>query len=165
VPNHPDTPQSEELRTYLRELREHGEAIRSATHRPDCRWQQTTPGQCEYRQTHHYCPHAEHACTCLSPPDTPAPAEGLTLDDVVSALLAEARHFEQSDGAFDGEAARHFRGLAIALKAHMATLQRLRAEHVTALEALVAKHPKAYLSAEAVAVLRSLTPATAGGGR
>lgn len=29
-----------------------------------CRWSVTTPEQCEYRQTHHYCPHPEHSCDC-----------------------------------------------------------------------------------------------------
>ena len=29
--------------------------------------------ECEYRGTHHYCPHPEHACTCL-PADAPPPA-------------------------------------------------------------------------------------------
>jgi hypothetical protein len=34
-------------------------------HAPECAWEQTTPADCQYRQTHYYCPHPEHACTCL----------------------------------------------------------------------------------------------------
>jgi hypothetical protein len=37
-------------------------------HSKDCRWQITTLEQCEYRDTHHYCPHPEHACTCPAVP-------------------------------------------------------------------------------------------------
>lgn len=33
-------------------------------HHPGCRWERTTPAECEYRDTHHYCPHPEHACDC-----------------------------------------------------------------------------------------------------
>lgn len=33
-------------------------------HAVDCVWELTTSAQCEYRDTHHYCPHSEHACTC-----------------------------------------------------------------------------------------------------
>lgn len=33
-------------------------------HTADCRWQLTTEQECEYRATHYYCPHPEHACTC-----------------------------------------------------------------------------------------------------
>jgi hypothetical protein len=33
-------------------------------HKPTCRWILTTNVECEYRQTHHYCPHPEHACDC-----------------------------------------------------------------------------------------------------
>lgn len=33
-------------------------------HVPECRWEQTTNDECEYRASHCYCPHAEHACTC-----------------------------------------------------------------------------------------------------
>ncbi len=29
-----------------------------------CNWEKTTVEQCEYRNTHHYCPHKEHACDC-----------------------------------------------------------------------------------------------------
>lgn len=34
------------------------------THQASCNWAKTTPEECEYRNTHHYCPHDEHACTC-----------------------------------------------------------------------------------------------------
>lgn len=37
------------------------------THRPDCRWERTTSANCAFRETHEYCPHPHHACTC--PPD------------------------------------------------------------------------------------------------
>ena len=53
-------------------------------HRADCRWELTTPAECEYRQTHHYCPHREHACTC--PPEAP-----MTPDDIEDAVLDMAR--------------------------------------------------------------------------
>lgn len=33
-------------------------------HTPECRWECTTEYECEYRATHHYCPHPEHACDC-----------------------------------------------------------------------------------------------------
>lgn len=33
-------------------------------HTTECRWILTTNVECEYRQTHHYCPHPEHACDC-----------------------------------------------------------------------------------------------------
>ena len=33
-------------------------------HARTCRWQRTTDAECEYRATHHYCPHPEHACNC-----------------------------------------------------------------------------------------------------
>lgn len=36
-------------------------------HDKDCRWERTTSAQCEYRDTHHYCPHPEHACNCAAP--------------------------------------------------------------------------------------------------
>ncbi len=52
-------------------------------HRPDCRWEQTTSDECQYRDTHHYCPHPEHACTCppiprFSPNVLPHPADNWT---------------------------------------------------------------------------------------
>lgn len=33
-------------------------------HTTGCRWILTTNVECEYRSTHHYCPHPEHACDC-----------------------------------------------------------------------------------------------------
>ncbi len=30
-------------------------------HDKDCAWEKA---DCEYKATHHYCPHPEHACTC-----------------------------------------------------------------------------------------------------
>jgi len=30
-------------------------------HTKDCAWEKA---DCEYKATHHYCPHPEHACTC-----------------------------------------------------------------------------------------------------
>lgn len=38
-----------------------------AGHDPDCRWVRTTVDECEYRETHYYCPHVEHACNCSRP--------------------------------------------------------------------------------------------------
>lgn len=62
-----------------------------ARHVPDCAWQRTTSAECEYRATHHYCPHPEHACTC--PPRTKPFVEHLdermiSADDVLGFLLA-----------------------------------------------------------------------------
>lgn len=37
-------------------------------HTADCRWEKTTAAECEYRETHYYCPHREHECTCPPPP-------------------------------------------------------------------------------------------------
>lgn len=40
------------------------------THDKDCAWEKA---DCEYKETHEYCPHPEHACTCtpkeISPED------------------------------------------------------------------------------------------------
>lgn len=33
-------------------------------HAPDCRWERLTSAECAYRDTHYFCPHPEHACTC-----------------------------------------------------------------------------------------------------
>ena len=30
-------------------------------HKKNCRWEQSN---CEYKETHHYCPHPQHACNC-----------------------------------------------------------------------------------------------------
>jgi hypothetical protein len=51
----------------------------TTTHHPDCRWERAT---CEYRETHHYCPHPEHSCNCRElRTDTPArPDAGTTLE-------------------------------------------------------------------------------------
>lgn len=39
-------------------------AAEAIAHAPECRWRRTTTAECEYRDTHHYCPHPEHACDC-----------------------------------------------------------------------------------------------------
>lgn len=53
-------PSSESLKT--------SELNAAPVHQPTCQWQQTAAEQCAYRQTHYYCPHPEHACSCeLSP--------------------------------------------------------------------------------------------------
>lgn len=36
------------------------------THQNSCRWEKTTNAECEYRDTHHYCPHPEHECDCTT---------------------------------------------------------------------------------------------------
>lgn len=36
-------------------------------HTKDCRWERTISAECVYRDTHHYCPHPEHACDCRKP--------------------------------------------------------------------------------------------------
>jgi hypothetical protein len=33
-------------------------------HDPECQWEKTSPADCAFRETHEYCPHPEHACTC-----------------------------------------------------------------------------------------------------
>lgn len=33
-------------------------------HTLNCRWEKTQPEESWYRETHHYCPHPEHACDC-----------------------------------------------------------------------------------------------------
>lgn len=38
-------------------------------HQPSCRWARA---ECEYKATHHYCPHPEHACDC-EPTEEPTP--------------------------------------------------------------------------------------------
>jgi hypothetical protein len=43
------------------------EAEKDSRHRPDCTWEKTLPGECEYRLSHHYCPHPEHRCSCPKP--------------------------------------------------------------------------------------------------
>jgi hypothetical protein len=43
--------------------------VRTDGHLPECRWHKTTPKECEYRDTHNYCPHLEHACDCPPLPD------------------------------------------------------------------------------------------------
>ena len=35
-------------------------------HQPICKWEMTTSEQCEYKDTHHYCQHKEHECTCVA---------------------------------------------------------------------------------------------------
>ena len=55
-------------------------------HTPDCRWERTTEAECEYRATHHYCPHPEHACNCAAsetpvdvPKDLPTRAQAIAI--------------------------------------------------------------------------------------
>lgn len=43
-------------------------------HGDDCTWRRTTSAECEYRDTHNYCPHPEHACSC--PPSSAAQHNG-----------------------------------------------------------------------------------------
>ncbi len=33
-------------------------------HDKDCQWEKTTIKECEFRETHNYCPHAYHKCNC-----------------------------------------------------------------------------------------------------
>jgi len=44
-------------------------------HDKDCAWELA---DCEYKETHHYCPHPEHACTC--------PPKEISLEDQVAVL-------------------------------------------------------------------------------
>ncbi len=43
-------------------------------HKPECQWEKTKSTECEYRETHHYCPHKEHSCTCEQEQNTEVPA-------------------------------------------------------------------------------------------
>ena len=68
-------------------------------HGADCAWERTTNVECEYKATHYYCPHPEHACTCpqvsgvLSDNPTMEEAEaylrarGVQLEDVADAFI------------------------------------------------------------------------------
>lgn len=44
-------------------------------HKPECRWEKTTSAECEYRDTHYFCPHdghhgmPDHSCNCASIPE------------------------------------------------------------------------------------------------
>lgn len=60
-------------------------------HNVNCRWQRVTSAECAFRDTHNYCPHPEHACTC--PPRTKSLEQHLdermiTANDVLGFLLA-----------------------------------------------------------------------------
>ncbi len=62
-------------------------------HTKDCAWEKA---DCEYKATHHYCPHPEHACTC--PPKKPLnerldergfkPVKSATMHNLVAERLA-----------------------------------------------------------------------------
>jgi hypothetical protein len=56
------------------------------THVPECAWERTTLDACVYRQTHNYCPHPEHACTCPPQPGM----RTIELNDDEARLLLEA---------------------------------------------------------------------------
>lgn len=61
------------------------------THDVNCRWRRTASTECAYRDTHNYCPHPEHACTCA--PRTKSLEQHLdermiTANDVLGFLLA-----------------------------------------------------------------------------
>jgi len=46
-------------------------------HAKDCRWTKTSEAECEFKETHHYCPHEEHSCDCYTKTETvsiPEPA-------------------------------------------------------------------------------------------
>ena len=49
-----------------------------------CRWQETKESECEYRKTHEYCPHPNHACDCQDSP--PAPEARVDWDKVVDGI-------------------------------------------------------------------------------
>lgn len=74
-------------------------------HYPGCQWQRTTTAECEYRTTHHYCPHPAHACSC---PTERRPA----WEDVKRALGEEARRCANTHGSSvymdEGSAQRSF---------------------------------------------------------
>jgi hypothetical protein len=78
----------------------------TTTHVADCRWERTTAVECEYKETHHYCPHPEHACSC---PQSDPPADHRCTDlcsDVwplrcvrPSGHVGRHEAFRESDGA------------------------------------------------------------------
>lgn len=63
------------------------------THQPNCAWEQTTSAECDYRETHYYCPHLEHTCTCPATAPTtrttPSAETVFTLDQLTEALNQE----------------------------------------------------------------------------
>lgn len=61
----------------------------NARHRANCRWEITTNEECEYRETHHYCPHEEHACDCEPVNSTKAEAilDAIRQTDVGSDII------------------------------------------------------------------------------
>ena len=75
-------------------------------HDPDCRW---TLAECDYKATHYYCPHPEHACNCAAPDRIPTSDLVVRLRKLVAgcvvpefqaklaATLAELEAWEQSD--------------------------------------------------------------------
>lgn len=76
----------------------------SETHNANCRWRRTTSAECAYRNTHHYCPHPEHACTC--PPRTKPYEQHLdermiSANDVLGFLLAAIEE-DEADATNDG---------------------------------------------------------------
>ena len=60
------------------------------THNPDCQWERTTTEQCQYRATHHFCPHPEHACNCTPSLDErdAVKAAATALEQAIEALWA-----------------------------------------------------------------------------
>lgn len=68
-------------------------------HGADCAWERTTSAECEYKDTHNYCPHPEHACTCpqisndisdnptLEEAEAYLRANGVTLEDAANAFI------------------------------------------------------------------------------
>jgi len=65
-------------------------------HQPTCQWEKTTTAECEYRATHHYCPHPEHACTC-------APARSPDADALATRKPSLHEHDEADAKWFESE--------------------------------------------------------------
>ena len=61
-------------------------------HTEACRWHQTTPVDCEYRTTHHYCPHPRHACDCNGGRREP---NGAFVEGVIQAALGRLQFYNE----------------------------------------------------------------------
>lgn len=62
-------------------------------HTDNCRWSNTNTEECEYRDTHHYCPHPEHACDCNGGKREP---NGAFVEDIVAAAIGRLQFYQAS---------------------------------------------------------------------
>lgn len=62
-------------------------------HTATCRWETTTDDQCEYRTSHVYCPHPEHACDCNGGKRDP---NGAFVEGVIAAAIGRLEHYNST---------------------------------------------------------------------